>query len=161
VQFGQKIQYILYISDISWIGKNRMELLHKLAILAVVAGVVGIITVPPVLADDDDDDDDDDKKNWGKKKQSDNQVALIKRTVSFELCGSLSDTPNCKRLQASYACEEGEILLGGMVESPLVTSSLGSWGIDNVNHEFDVNLSNREKSSTKGNVIYLCANIKS
>ena len=151
------------MSDISWIGKNRMELLHKIAILAVVAGVVGIITVPPVLADDDDDDDDDDKKNWGKKKQSDNQVALIKRTVSFELCGSQSpcDSQNGKRLQESYACEEGEIILGGMVESPLTTSSLGSWGIDNVSQEFDVSLSNREKASIKGNVIYLCASLKS
>jgi len=151
------------MSNISWIGKNRMELLHKIAILAVVAGVVGIITVPPVLADDDDDDDDDDKNNWGKKKQSDNQVALIQRSVPFELCGtqSLCDAQKSKRLFDSYACEEGEIILGGMVDAPLATLSLGSWDVDYVSQEFDVDLSNRHPESIQGHVIYLCASMKS
>jgi hypothetical protein len=159
VQFGQKIKYILYMSDISWIGKNRMELLHKIALLAIVAGVVGIITVPSVLADNEDDDD----WKWGQKKQSDNQVALIQRSVPFELCGtqSLCDAQKSTRLQGSYACEEGEIILGGMVDSPLATSSLGSWDVDYVNQEFDVELSNRHPESIQGHVIYLCASMKS
>ena len=138
-----------------------MELLHKIAFLALAAGVVGIITVPQVLADDDDEDDDDWK--WGQKKQSDNQVALIQRSVSFELCGSqsLCNTQNGKRLLDSYGCEEGEIILGGMVDAPMATSSLGSWDVNYVSQEFDVDLSNRHPESIQGHVIYLCASMKS
>ena len=136
-----------------------MKLLHKIALLAIVAGVVGIITVPPVLADNEDDDD----WSWGQKKQSDNQIAFIQRSVPFELCGnqSLCEMPKSTRLQGSYACEEGEIILGGMVEPPLATSSIVSLDLDNLNQEFDVILSNRDGSSIKGNVVYLCASMKS
>ena len=136
-----------------------MKLLHKIALLAIVAGVVGIITVPPVLADDEDDDD----WSWGQKKQIDNQVALIQRSVPFELCGtqSLCDAEKSKRLQDSYACEEGEIILGGMIEPSLATSSIISLDLDNVNQEFNVDLSSRHPESIQGHVIYLCASMKS
>jgi len=161
-----------------------MELLHKIAFLALAAGVVGIITVPPVLADDDDDDNKKtdekvhDKKKWGvlmqewlkkvfgetdptPQTQNEEQVTLIKRVDFVELCGAEPcESTYGKRLNQNYSCEEEEIVVGGMVESTSTTSP-GSWSVNHENQEFVVNLSNRDSESVLVTVIYLCASMNS
>ena len=172
------------MSDISWIGKNRMELLHKIALLAMVGLVVGLVTAVPVMADDDDDDDKKmdekvhNKKKWGvlmqewlkkvfgetdpnPQTQNEEQVTLIKRVDFVELCGDVPcGSPYGKRLNQKYSCEEEEIVVGGIVESSQPTSP-GSWSIDHESQEFIVNLSNRDSESVLVTVIYLCASMKS
>jgi len=170
------------MSDISWIGKNRMELLHKIALLAMVGLVVGLVTAIPVMADDDDDKKMDekvhDKKKWGvimqewlkkvfgetdtnPQTQNEEQVTLIKRVDFVELCGDVPcGSPYGKRLNQKYSCEEEEIVVGGIVESSQSTSP-GSWSIDHESQEFIVNLSNRDSESVLVTVIYLCASMKS
>ena len=150
------------MSDISWIGKNRMELLHKIALLAMVGFVVGLVTAVPVLADDDDDDDKKmdekvhNKKKWGvlmqewlkkvfgetdtnPQTQNEEQVTLIKRVDFVELCGDVPcGSPYGKRLNQNYSCEEEEIVVGGIVKSSQSTSP-GTWSIDHESQEFIVN----------------------
>ena len=170
------------MSNISWIGKNRMELLHKIALLAMVGLVVGIVTAVPVLADDDDDKKMDEKvhnkmkwgvlmQEWLKKvfgetdptpqTQNEEQVTLIKRVDFVELCGvAPCGAPNGKRLNQNYSCEDEEIVVGGIVESSQSTPP-GTWSIDHESQEFIVNLSNRDSESVLVTVIYLCASMKS
>ena len=170
------------MSDISWIGKNRMELLHKIALLAMVGLVVGLVTAIPVMADDDDDKKMDekvhDKKKWGvlmqewlkkvfgetdtnPQTQNEEQVTLIKRVDFVELCGDVPcGSPYGKRLNQNYSCEDEEIVVGGLVESSQSTSP-GTWSIDHESQEFIVNLSNRDSESVLVTVIYLCASMKS
>lgn len=170
------------MSNISWIGKNRMELLHKIALLAMVGLVVGLVTAVPVLADDDDDKKTDEKvhnkmkwgvlmQEWLKKvfgetdtnpqTQNEEQVTLIKRVDFVELCGDVPcGSPYGKRLNQNYSCEEEEIVVGGIVKSSQSTSP-GTWSIDHESQEFIVNLSNRDSESVLVTVIYLCASIKS
>ena len=170
------------MSDISWIGKNRMELLHKIALLAMVGLVVGLVTAVPVMADDDDDKKMDekvhDKKKWGvlmqewlkkvfgetdpnPQTQNEEQVTLIKRVDFVELCGDVPcGSPYGKRLNQNYSCEDEEIVVGGIVESSQSTSP-GTWSIDHESQEFIVNLSNRDSESVLVTVIYLCASMKS
>ncbi len=170
------------MSDISWIGKNRMELLHKIALLAMVGLVVGLVTAVPVMADDDDDKKMDEKvhnkKKWGvlmqewlkkvfgetdpnPQTQNEEQVTLIKRVDFVELCGDVPcGSPYGKRLNQNYSCEEEEIVVGGIVESSHSTSP-GTWSIDHESQEFIVNLSNRDSESVLVTVIYLCASMKS
>jgi len=163
-----------------------MELLHKIALLALAAGVVGIITVPPVLADDDDDDDDDkkrddkvhDKKKWGvlmqewlkniygetqptPQTQNEELIPMIKRTDFVELCGDIKcESEHGDSYDHTYACEEGEVIVGGLVESTQTTPD-ATWNLDHETQEFEVSVTNYDRDTILVTVIYLCANIKS
>jgi len=156
-----------------------MERLHKIALLAMVGLVVGIVTAVPVMAVDDDNKKMDEKvhnkmkwgvlmQEWLKKvfgetnpTQNEEQVTLIKRVDFVELCGDVPcGSPYGKRLNQKYSCEEEEIVVGGIVESSQPTSP-GSWSIDHESQEFIVNLSNRDSESVLVTVIYLCASMKS
>jgi len=161
-----------------------MKLLHKIALLAMAGLVVGIVTAAPVMADDDDDDDKKrdekvhNKQKWGvlmqewlkkvfgetdtnPQTQNEEQVTLIKRVDFFELCG---DTPCESNLGDShseiYSCEEGEIILGGMVESPQ-SEPAERWIVDHQTQEFRASATNYEVDSILVTVVYLCANIQS
>ncbi len=118
------------------------------------AVIIGMITIVPIaMADRDDDDDDDD--SWGNKKQLDNQVALMQRTDSVIL------QPG-DRLSDIYFCEEGEIMLGGIVENHSPESiSNAIWRLDHQEQSYDVNISNRDPVPLELKVTYLCASLKS
>ena len=122
--------------------------------MVVVAGVIisMLAIVPTAVADRDDDDDDD---SWGNKKQLDNQVALMQRTVSVII-------PPEGKLEHIYQCEKGEIMLGGIVEnhSPLSIST-ANWSVDHQDQSYDVGISNRDGEPLPVTVTYLCASLKS
>ena len=160
-----------------------MELLHKIAFLAMAGLVVGIVTAAPVMADVDDDDDDDKEKKWGDKKvhdkkkwgviihewlkriygeenptpqtRSEEPVSLIKRTDFVELCGDVPcDSPHGDRYAGSYYCEDDEIIVGGLVKSTQSEPD-ERWSIHTQNQEFRVSASNYDPGSILVTVIYL------
>jgi len=123
--------------------------------MVVLAGfLISMIAITPMAIadrdDDDDDDDDDDRKD--KKKQIDNQVTLIKRTYSEKI------EPN-KLLNKSYFCENGEIIMGGIVMlADSKSETVFDVGVLNhKNQEFKVNMFNTEKKPIMVNVSCLCA----
>ena len=119
------------------------------------AAIIGMITIVPIAMADRDDDDDDDDDSWGKKKQLDNQVALMQRTDSVIV------QPEGK-FTHTYHCEKGEIMLGGIVEnhSPLSIST-ANWSVDHQDQSYDVGISNRDGVPLPVTVTYLCASLKS
>ena len=119
------------------------------------AAIIGMITIVPIAMADRDDDDDDDDDSWGKKKQLDNQVALIQRTDSVII-------PLEGRHAETYHCEKGEIMLGGIVEnhSPF-SRSTANWNVDHRDQSYDVGISNRDGEPLPITVTYLCASLKS
>jgi len=125
--------------------------------MVVVAGVLFsmIAIIPMAIADRDDDDDDDDDNSWGKKKRFDNQVTLIERSYSVELQPT-------ERLNKSYFCDEGEIIVGGLLMSKSTNSlSSGNWDVQHQKQAFYVNISDRDKVPITVDVTYLCASMKS
>ncbi len=125
--------------------------------MVVLAGfLISMIAIMPMaIADRDDDDDDDDDDREDKKKQLDNQVALMQRTDSVII-------PLEGRHAETYHCEKGEIMLGGIVENHSAESiSNAIWRIDHQEQTYDVNISNRDPVPLEVNVTYLCASLKS
>jgi len=122
--------------------------------MVVLAGfLISMIAIMPMaIADRDDDDDDDDDDREDKKKQIDNQVTLFKRTYSETLDFR-------ELLNKSYFCEEGEILVGGFVESAQtkLKTVLDVGIVVHQNQEFKVNMVNSDPKPITVNVIYLCA----
>ncbi len=146
--------------------------------MVVVAGVIisMLAIVPTAVADRDDDDGDngggENKKiqswkkkliDWWNKKQNEggeqtqinNQVTLIERSYSAPL------KPG-ERLNETFFCDEGEIVVGGLVKSDSSNSlSSGNWNVEHADQTFTVNISNRDSELITVDVIYLCANMKS
>ena len=125
--------------------------------MVVLAGfVISMIAIMPMAIADRDDDDDDDDDDWkdkkDNKKQIDNQVTLIKSTFPHTLDpGELLDK--------SHLCEEGKILMGGLVQSanPKAPKVFDGGVLDHTKQKFTVNMFNPYPERTTINITILCA----
>jgi len=168
-----------------------LKQIHKISVIGMLAVVIGIIAVGPAMADDDDEDEninmdmfmeDFTRHDEVITEITNSQCSLGEVVTGFGPNGEFLCSPDNtgedtlsnfisrtetielaseERKTADYFCEPGEIMLGGIIETPSLDTPITSSGeiISDTEQSYKVTFLNRNSETVPVNVTYFCYDV--